>query len=181
MYIPAVAAAWFLPFVLPICFYVAFTDLREMLIKNHAVVALAVVFAVIGLFVLPPWSMQWTGGGIGPITVSLPPYVWQLLHIAIVLVLGFLFNAAGIMGAGDAKFLAAASAFVWAGDFMLVIMILMSTTLAGFLTHRLAKHTALSSIAPNWESWNRDKQFPMGFSLGASLAIYLALGTVYGS
>ena len=37
MEIPAVAAQWFLPFVLPICFYVAFTDMREMKIKNHAV------------------------------------------------------------------------------------------------------------------------------------------------
>ena len=56
MAIPAVAALWFLPFVLPICFYVAFTDMREMKIKNHAVTALALVFVVVGLIVLPPWS-----------------------------------------------------------------------------------------------------------------------------
>ncbi|WP_281973279.1 prepilin peptidase [Ruegeria faecimaris] len=178
MHIPAGAAAWFLPFVLPICYYVAFTDLRDMLIKNHAVVALAAVFAVIGLFVLPPWSDGWISG---PFSVSLPPYLWQLLHIVVMLVIGILLNAAGIMGAGDAKFIAAASAFVWMGDFTLVLLILMSTTLAAFVTHRLAKHTALRAIAPDWESWRRDKQFPMGFALGATLAIYLILGTVYGS
>ncbi|WP_170769977.1 prepilin peptidase [Ruegeria lacuscaerulensis] len=181
MHIPAEAAAWFLPFVLPICFYVAFTDMREMLIKNHAVVALFGVFVVIGLFLLPPWSMEWTQGRLGPIAISLPPYIWQLLHALVFLVLGILFNVAGVMGAGDAKFIAAASPFVWTADFRAVILILMATTLAAFATHRLAKATPLRAIAPEWESWNRGKQFPMGFALGGSLALYLILGTVYGS
>ncbi|SLN74833.1 prepilin peptidase [Ruegeria meonggei] len=181
MTIPVVAAAWFLPFVLPICIYVAFTDMRDMLIKNHAVVALAVVFVVVGLFLLPPWSMDWTASQIGPVTVSLPPYIWHLLHIVVVLIAGVILNAAGVMGAGDAKFLAAAAPFIWPGDYMLIMFILISTTVAAFATHRLAKNTALRSIAPDWESWNRSHQFPMGFSLGGSLAIYLILGTVYGS
>ena len=181
MNIPAIAAMSFLPFVLPICFYVAFTDLRDMLIKNHAVVALAVVFVVVGLFVLPPWSTEWTAARLGPVAVSLPPYIWQLLHIVIVLFLGILLNAAGVMGAGDAKFLAAASPFIWPGDYTLMIWILMATTLAALVTHRLARHTALRRIAPDWESWNRAKHFPLGFPLGGSLAIYLIFGTVYGS
>ena len=50
MAIPAVAALWFLPFVLPICFYVAFTDMREMRITNQAVIALACVYIVVGPF-----------------------------------------------------------------------------------------------------------------------------------
>ena len=53
MEISSFSAVWFLPFVLPICFYVAFTDMREMRITNQAVIALAVVFLVVGLFVLP--------------------------------------------------------------------------------------------------------------------------------
>ncbi|MBO9410040.1 MULTISPECIES: prepilin peptidase [unclassified Ruegeria] len=181
MQIPAAAAGWFLPFVLPICFYVAFTDMRDMLIKNHAVVALAMVFVIVGLIVVPPWGTEWSEGWIGPFAVTLPPYLWQLLHILVALVIGILANAAGVMGAGDAKFIAAASAFVWGGDYVTMLFILMSTTLAAFVTHRLAKNTALRAIAPNWESWSRDKQFPMGFALGGSLAIYLILGTVYGS
>ena len=181
MHIPAVAAAWFLPFVLPICLYVAFTDLRDMLIKNHAVVALAAVFAVVGLFVLPPWSTEWSVGGVGPYVVALPPYLWQLLHILVVLILGILLNAAGVMGAGDAKFLAAASAFVWTGDFFLMVLIVTSAVLGAFVTHRLVKYTKLRTIAPDWESWDRGKHFPMGFPLGVSLAIYLILGTVYGT
>lgn len=181
MSIPAFAALWFLPFVLPICFYVAFTDLRDMLIKNHAVVALALIFVIVGLFVLPPWSTEWTSLTIWSFSVALPPYVWHLLHIVTVLILGILFNAAGVLGAGDAKFMAAASPFVWSGDWVLVIFILASTTFAAFITHRLAMHTALRNVAPNWESWNRKTHFPMGLPLGGSLAIYLILGTVYGS
>ena len=181
MLIPAVAAAWFLPFVLPICFYVAFTDMREMRIKNHAVLALTLVYIVIGLIAIPPWSTGSVGGNLGPFTVSMPVYFWQLLHIVVVLVIGIFLNAAGTMGAGDAKFLAAASAFVWLGDLRIMLMILTACILAAVVTHRLARITKLRTIAPHWESWSRGKQFPMGFALGGSLAMYLILGTVLGS
>nr|WP_170613776.1 prepilin peptidase [uncultured Ruegeria sp.] len=181
MHIPAVAAAWFLPFVLPICFYVAFTDMREMRIKNHAVLALAIVYVVIGLFVLPPWSQEWLSGNIGPLSVTLPLYLWQLLHIVIVLLVGIVLNAAGVMGAGDAKFLAAASPFVWFADAFILLAVLTATLLAAVATHRLAKNTRLRSIAPHWESWDRGRQFPMGLALAGALAMYLILGTVYGS
>ena len=47
-------SAWvYLPFVLPICFYSAFTDLREMRITNQAVLALGGLFLVLGLIALP--------------------------------------------------------------------------------------------------------------------------------
>ncbi len=181
MAIPAAVAAWFLPFVLPICFYVAFTDMREMRIKNHAVMALALVFVVVGFFVLPPWSGDWVGGHLGPISLTLPVYVWQLLHIIVVLLIGIILNAAGVMGAGDAKFCAAAAAFVWVGDLMLVMVILTATTLGAFAAHRLAKHSPLRRMALHWESWDRGKQFPMGLTLAGSLAIYLILGIIDGS
>ncbi|RLK11433.1 prepilin peptidase [Ruegeria conchae] len=181
MHIPAAAAAWFLPFVLPICFYVAFTDMREMRIKNHAVMALLVVYLVVGLFVLPPWSGEWLPGTFGPVTVKLPLYAWQLLHIVVVLIVGIILNAAGIMGAGDAKFCAAAAAFIWASDFMWVFIILSATLLGAFCSHRLAKHTRLRQIAPHWDSWDRGKQFPMGLTLAGSLVAYLILGIIHGS
>lgn len=181
MMIPAGAAVWFLPFVVPICLYVAYTDMREMRIKNHAVVALTVVFLVVGLIVLPPWTTEWVSGAIGPITFALPVYVWQLFHLIVVLVFGILLNAAGVMGAGDAKFCAAAAPFVWVGDLMLAGAILMATTLAAFITHRLAKYSRLRQIAPSWESWDRGRQFPMGLALGGSLTIYLILGAIHGS
>ena len=55
------------------------------------------------------------------------------------------------------------------------------TLLAGFLTHRLAGRSPLRRLAPDWESWERRKDFPMGLSLGSSLAIYLGLAALYGS
>ncbi len=181
MDIPVRAAVWFLPFILPICFYVAFTDMREMRIKNHAVVALALVYVVVGLIALPPWSTGTLSGKLGPFPVAFPPYVWQLLHLPVILIAGMVLNAIGAVGAGDAKFLAAAAPFVWVQDLGVVLAILMATVLGAVVTHRLARHTRLRAIAPHWESWDRGKKFPMGLALAGALAMYLILGTVYGS
>lgn len=181
MEIPAAAALWFLPFVLPICFYVAFTDMREMRIKNHAVVALATVFLVVGFFALPPWKTGWSTGAIGPLSITLPVYVWQLLHLVVVLVIGFLLSVGGAVGAGDAKFAAAAAPFIWTGDLRQVMAIFAAALLGAFAAHRIGKHTALRQIAPDWISWDRGKLFPMGLALAGTLSIYLILGAFSGS
>ncbi|WP_171100390.1 MULTISPECIES: prepilin peptidase [unclassified Ruegeria] len=178
MVIPAAVAAWFLPFVAPICFYVAFTDMREMRIKNHAVTALLIVFVTVGLFLLPPWSGEWVQGSFG---LTLPVYVWQLSHFLVVLLAGIVLNAAGAMGAGDAKFCAAAAPFIWTGDLFLVIMILAATTLGSVTAHRLVKHTPLRQFAPDWKSWEMGKKFPMGLTLAGTLCIYLIFGALRGS
>ena len=181
MNIPAHVALWFLPFVLPICLYVVLVDLRHMLIKNHAVIALFAVFVVGGLFALPPWSTEWTTALVGSWTISLPPYIWHLLHAVPVLIIGILFNAIGALGGGDAKFLAAASPFVWPGDYLLVLLILTTMNVAALVAHRLARATALRNFAPDWESWEKTRHIPMGLSLSGSLVVYLILGIVYGS
>lgn len=157
--------AWiYLPFVLPICLYVAFTDLREMRITNQAVLLLGGLFLLLGLIALPFES-----------------YLWRLAQIAIVLVAGFVLSAAGAVGAGDAKFAAAAAPFIAAGDIRLLIVIFTANLLAAVATHRLAKHTPLRRIAPHWESWDKTWDFPMGLSLGGTLGIYLILGAIFGS
>jgi len=158
--------AWvYLPFVLPICLYVAFTDLREMRITNQAVLVLGGLFFVLGLIALP-----------------FDVFLWRLVQMIGVLVVGFLLSAIGAIGAGDAKFAAAAAPFIAAGDWRLLMMIYAANLLAAFATHRLAKHTKLRSIAPHWESWDAKGQaFPMGLSLGGSLAIYIGLGAIFGS
>jgi len=158
------AALWFLPFVLPICFYVAFTDLREMRITNQAVIALALVFVIVGLIAVP-W----------------PVYGFGLVQMLVVLVIGVVLNAAGALGAGDAKFAAAAAPFIALGDLRLLIAVFAANLLAAFVTHRLVKYTALRQIAPGWKSWDMGWKFPMGLSLAGTLAIYLGLGVVYGS
>lgn len=181
MVIPAQAALWFVPFVLPICLYVAYTDLREMKIRNHAVTTLAAVFVFVGLIAYAPFTSEWISGRIGPIPLALPTYVWQLLHLPLVLLIGVLLNAAGALGAGDAKFAAAAAPFVWTGDLRLATGLLTAGLLGAFVTHRIAKHSPLRRIAPNWKSWDTGKKFPMGLALGGSLAAYLVLGAIHGA
>ena len=163
MTITALSALWFLPFVLPICLYVMFTDVSQMRITNQAVVALALVFVVVGVFVLP-----------------FDTYLWRLLGMVIVLIVGVVLNAAGAMGAGDSKFLAAAAPYVAFGDLRLLLFLFMAVLLAAFVTHRIAKHTPLRRMAPDWTSWTQTKKFPMGLALGATLAVYLMLGAKYG-
>lgn len=164
MSIDATFALWALPFVLPICFYVAYTDLAMMRIRNKAVLALALVFVILGVILIP-----------------FPDYLWRLAAMVIVLVVGIVLNAAGVMGAGDAKFIAAAAPFIALGDLKLVIMLFMATLLAAALTHRGAKYTPLRRMAPHWESWEKGKKFPMGLALGPTLALYLILGARLGA
>ncbi|SFT79558.1 prepilin peptidase [Sedimentitalea nanhaiensis] len=163
MSVSASAAFWFLPFVLPICFYVSFTDLREMRITNQAVLLLAAVFVLVGPIILP-----------------LTAYGMGLVQMGAVLVIGIILNAAGAVGAGDAKFAAAAAPFIAVGDLRLLIAIFAANLMAAFFSHRLAKHSPLRRIAPGWKSWDAGLKFPMGLSLGGTLAIYLILGANFG-
>jgi len=161
---PASAALWLFLGSLPICFWAILSDLRAMRIPNKSVLALVAVFLLIGIWVLP-----WT-------TVA-----GQLLNLVVVLVLGIVLNAARVIGAGDAKFAAAAAPFVMLGDAGFVTILLMLNLLAALLTHRVAARTPLRKLAPDWESWQRKKDFPMGLSLGSTLSIYLVLAAIYGA
>lgn len=163
LHISSSEALWFLPFVLPICLWVAWSDLSSMLIRNKAVLALAAIFIVIGLIALP-----------------ITEYPWRVVTMIVVLFVGIVVNAAGLMGAGDAKFIAAASPFVDPGDVPALCLIFAANLLAAFTAHRIAKYTPLRNLAPGWESWSRGHKFPMGFSLGSTLAIYLILGVMRG-
>lgn len=162
--ISATHALWFVPFVVPICLYVAWTDLARMKITNKAVILLALVFVVVGFFLMP-----------------FVDYLWRLAALVIVLVVGVILNAAGAMGAGDAKFAAAAAPFIAIGDLRLLMALFAATLLAAAATHKGIKLTPLRNLAPDWESWERGKKFPMGLALGPTLAIYLLLGVFYGA
>lgn len=164
MSIEAQTALWFLPFVVPICLYVAYTDLAFMKITNKAVITLVAVFVVIGFFLMP-----------------LEAYLWKLGTLVLVLVVGIILNAAGAMGAGDAKFIAAAAPFVAIGDLRVLVMLFMATLLAAAITHRGAKYTPLRRLAPHWDSWEQGNKFPMGLALGPCLALYLLLGAMIGA
>lgn len=164
MAITAASAAWFLPFALPICLWVAWSDLKFMKIPNQSVLALWVVFAVVGLIALP-----------------FDAYLWRYVHIVVVLAFGFVLNLGGAMGAGDAKFLAAMAPLAAFEDLRLILILFAAVLLAAFVTHRLFKHIGpFRRATADWVSWERRK-FPMGFALGPTLAIYLGLGVFLGA
>lgn len=149
----------FLIFVAPLCLYVAWNDLRAMKIPTWSTDALAIVFVIIGVFVMP-----------------FSEYAWRYSHFFIVLVIGMVLNAIGAMGAGDSKFLASAAPFVALEDLGFVLTLLGAGFFFGYFIHRAAKATSsIRNLVPHWESWHQGNRFPAGFPLGAVLMIYLAL------
>ena len=151
-------AAWFLPFVLPIVIWVSWSDMASMKIPNKAVLALLVVFAVVGLMALP-----------------FTEYLWRWSHFAVVLAIGFVLSSLNLVGAGDAKFAAAMAPFIALPDGMPFMYILGAAVIAAFLLHRWARRSAVRERFPDWESWTR-REFPMGFALAPALLFYLLIG-----
>ena len=157
-------ALWFLPFVLPVCLWVMWSDLKAMRIPNISVLLLAGIFLVVGLFALP-----------------FADYPWRVATMVVVLIVMFLANMIGLMGAGDSKFIAAAAPFIDPGDVGVLCFIFAANLLACYATHRIAKYSGLRNLAPDWTSWDRGRKFPMGFALGGTLVIYLLLAAVSGA
>jgi len=162
MVIEWTTAAWFLPFVIPITVWVSWSDLSSMKIPNKAVLAMLIVFAVIGLLALP-----------------FSEYLWRWSHFAVVLVIGFVLTALGLVGAGDAKYAAAMAPFVALSDGMAFMYLLGATVIAAFAIHRAARASAIRTRFEHWESWTR-KEFPMGFALAPALMFYLIIGLFIG-
>lgn len=163
-------SAWFLPFVLPICIWVALSDLRLMRIPNLAVLSLAGGFLVVGLLLVYGLG-AWTLDG----------YLWRLAMLGIVLVIGFIVATLGLVGAGDAKFAAAMAPFIAPGDGMFFVMLFSLVLIGAWVTHRTAGRVpALRRATADWASWDQGKLFPMGVALAGALAIYLGLGVSAG-
>jgi prepilin peptidase CpaA len=159
MDLTATEAAWLLPAALPVSLYVGWSDARTMKIPNAAVIALAAGFAVLGLMAMP-----------------LTDWLWRWVQLAVVLVIGIGLNAARLVGAGDAKFAAAAAPYIAPGDLGLLLWIYVGAFLASYLLHRLVKHSGLRRLVPDWASWRTGNRFPMGLALGATLVAYLVFG-----
>lgn len=149
-------ALWYLPVLLPICCAVAWNDLTSMRIPNRLVAATVVAFAILGFITLP-----------------FETYAWRWVHLIVLLIIGMIANAAGVLGAGDAKFVAAAAPFIARHDAFFVVTVLAVCIFGGFFIHRIAKHTRLRDLAPDWKSWSTGKRFPMGFPLAMTFVTYL--------
>lgn len=159
----AQAALWLLAFSAPVCLYVAYCDIRSMRIPNLSVLALMVIYAVVGGLTLP-----------------LTDWGWSWLHFVVILVIGFVLNLTGGFGAGDAKFAAALAPFVALGDLRLFLVLLSAVTIAALVVHGLMRAIpAIRRATPDWASWQR-REFPFGLALGPALIFYLALASIYG-
>ena len=156
--LPASAAIWFLIPAVPVAIWVALSDLSTMKIPNKAVLALLAGYAVFGLLALP-----------------LDTYLWNYLHLLVVLVIGIVLNMVGGLGAGDAKFMAVAAPMVATADTGRALMILGVCMIGGFLVHRILRATPVRSAVPHWASWDAGRKFPMGFPLALALVGYLGL------
>lgn len=165
----AVAALCFLPFVVVIGCWVAWSDMARMKIPNLAVLALIGVFVVVGLGLVA--TGVWT----------LETWAWRWVHLVIILVIGFLGNMVGALGAGDAKFGAAMALFVVRDDASMFAAVLASAIVVGYTLHRVARMSRrIKEKTPEWESWTRGPDFPMGLCLAGGLMVYLAIGALWG-
>lgn len=142
---------------LPVCAWVAWSDLRTMKIPNKAVIALLVIYAVVGFLVIPVQG-----------------WLWQWVNFLVILALGFLLNAIANVGAGDAKFAAATAPFFFASHLPLILPLFAAFLLGAFAAHRLMRAVpAVRAMAPDWVSWSR-RDFPMGLALVGTFLTYLA-------
>ena len=151
------AALTFLPFAIAIGIWVAWSDMRYMRIPNPAVLALGAVYLVTGPLVLPFGT-----------------YLWGWALGAIVLGFGFVLNAGGALGAGDAKFGAAMAPFFVGTEARNTAMLLAACLIGALVAHRgLRMVPVFRAATPGWKSWTVPKDFPVGLSLAGMLLIYL--------
>lgn len=154
--IQPLAALALLPFAAAIGIWVSWSDMKFMKIPNKAVLALLAVWLLIGIFVMPfqVWLWGWALG-------------------AAALAAGFIANAAGLVGAGDAKFAAAMGPFFIHADLRFVLGLFAACLLGAFTAHRLARLIpAFRTATVDWSSWTH-KDFPMGLALSGTLIFYL--------
>ena len=150
----------FLVLCLPICAWVAWSDLKFMKIPNKAVMAIVAIFAFAGFALMP--ADYW---------------LWRWVNLVVVLAIGFVLNIAANVGAGDAKFAAAAAPFFAQklDDLQHALMFLAAFLLGAFAAHRLMRAIpAVRAATPDWVSWQR-KDFPMGLALVGTFIAYLVL------
>ena len=157
----ATAALLFLPLVLPICLWVAWSDMKFMRIPNLANYALALVWLVFGLALVAFGLLPLAG------------WAWGIGLGLAVLVAGFLASTARLVGAGDAKFAAAMAPFFLGLPWTFAYMLFAACLLGAFAAHRTLRAIGpFRSATGDWASWTHAK-FPMGLALAGALALTL--------
>lgn len=130
-----------------------------MRLLNVMNAALALVFIILGVFLLP-----------------FEEYALRIGIALAVLIVTFLLTLVGKFGGGDTKYLAALMPFVKPADFSVFVTIFAMSLVTAFLVHRLVRGIpAVRSATSDWKSWTSVK-FPMGFAMSGAILLYLAPG-----
>ncbi len=154
--ISPIAALIFLPFCCAIAIWVSWSDMKFMKIPNKAGLAMLMLWLVLGI-ILVPFKL----------------WLWGWALAACVLVAGFILNAGGAVGAGDAKFAAAMAPVFIHADIRFVLGLYAACLLGAFTAHRLARLIPpFRAATEDWQSWTH-KDFPMGLALSGTLIFYL--------
>ena len=162
-------ALWFLPFATPIVLWAAYTDLKYMKILNVTAGALALVFLIVGMIIV-----------LFDDILTFQDYLWRLLHLVVVLVIGFVLNLIRLIGGGDAKLMAAIAPFVALPDALRFIFMLAGILIVAFILHRIGSRIGFVRRAtPDWKSWDH-LAFPMGTALAGALITYLTTAIISG-
>lgn len=153
---PPHSALALLPFAIAIGIWVSWSDMKFMKIPNKAVMTLAAVWLVVGFLTLP-----------------LQVWLWGWALGAVVLVIGFVINTIGMVGAGDAKFAAAMAPLFIHAKWGVVLPLFAACLLGAFAAHRLARRIPfVRNATADWASWTH-RDFPMGLALSGTLIFYL--------
>lgn len=151
---------------LPISLWIIYTDLKDMKIRNEAVLATMAIFVVGGFFLLP-----------------LDEYLWRYLHFVIVLGVCFLMYATVGMGAGDAKYIAATAPMIALADAEEVAFIYIMWSVVLLIGMMIARRSgALRTAAPGWIWFAEDRKgyVPFGLALAPTVSSYFLLATIHG-
>ena len=143
--------------LLPVLWWIAWSDLARMTIPNAAVLTALMIFLCIG-----------------PFSLGLDEWLSRLAGLPVMLALGFMFSLAGVMGAGDAKAIAALSPFVARSDVASVLIVFASALLLGLALHRIIRAGPIRKLAPHWRSWT-DAKLPAGLCIATTMAVYILL------
>ena len=148
--------------MVPLMFYIMYSDLRSLRIPNWSVLAVLGIFVVTGLWSLP-----------------LETFLWRLAHGAIVLVIGFalyaLFSAK--IGAGDIKLITVLVPFVAGGHALFVLLVYAVLTFAALMVHRLIR-AYLRGRKTGWIAFDQQIYFPVGLILGLTILLYLGIEVI---
>lgn len=150
----------------PITLWVIYTDLKDMKIRNEAVLATAAIFVIGGVFLLP-----------------FADYLWRYLHFVIVLGVCFLMYATVGMGAGDAKYIAVSAPMIALADVEEVafLYIIWSVVLLiGMFIARRSKKLRASKPDWIWFAEDRKGYVPFGLALAPTMSTYFLLAYIHG-